>query len=216
MYHYPAEIYTEAAIAAGEQDTHYDAHAAISDLSLEVPTGSIYGILGSNGAGKTTTLRMIMNIIARDSGRISLLGADPAIDRGVLRKVGYMPEERGLYRKMTALNVICFFARLKGMSERVARREANVWLARLGFSDCVSARVDTLSKGMQQKVQFVATVIHKPALLILDEPAAGFDPVNQQVLQDASREFKDEGGTVMLSTGKKATLKELGRWLRVS
>jgi ABC-2 type transport system ATP-binding protein len=188
------------ALILNDVSKRYDDHVAVSDLSLEVPPGGIYGILGPNGAGKTTTLRMIMNIIARDSGRISLLGVDPATDRDVLRKVGYLPEERGLYKKMAVLDVICFFGRLRGMSARLARREASAWLNRLGLGDWGLAKVDSLSKGMQQKVQFIATIIHKPQLLVLDEPAAGLDPVNQEVLRDAIVVFKNEGGTVVFST----------------
>jgi len=188
------------ALVVNDVSKRYDDHVAVSDLSLEVPTGSIYGILGPNGAGKTTTVRMVMNIIARDSGCITLLGADPATDRGVLRKVGYLPEERGLYKKMTVLDVICFFGRLKGMPARLARREASSWLKRMGLGDWEFAKVDTLSKGMQQKVQFIATIIHNPQLLILDEPTAGLDPVNQEVLRDAILAFRNAGGTVVFST----------------
>jgi ABC-2 type transport system ATP-binding protein len=188
------------ALVIRDVSKRYDDHIAVSELSLATPSGSIYGILGPNGAGKTTILRMVMDIIARDAGHISLLGADPAKDRNVLRRVGYLPEERGLYKKMAVLDVICFFGRLKGMPARLAQREASAWLDRMGLADWRSARVDTLSKGMQQKVQFIATVIHKPQLLILDEPAAGLDPVSQEVLRDAVLVFKNEGGTVVFST----------------
>jgi ABC-2 type transport system ATP-binding protein len=175
-------------------------HAAVSDLSLTVPTGTIYGILGPNGAGKSTTLRMIMDILARDAGDISLLGEDPARNREVLRRVGYLPEERGLYRKMRALDVIVFFGQLKGMSHRDAEREARAWLGRMGLADWVDAKVETLSKGMQQKVQFIATVLHHPDVLILDEPHSGLDPVNQDVLQQTIMDARAEGRTVLLST----------------
>jgi ABC-2 type transport system ATP-binding protein len=178
----------------------YHEHVAVSDLSLVVPEGTIYGILGPNGAGKSTTLRMVMNIIARDEGTISLLGADPAADRLVLRRVGYLPEERGLYRKMTALDVIVFFAMLKGMPERSARAEAHRWLENMGLGDWRQAKVETLSKGMQQKVQFIATVAHKPELLILDEPGSGLDPVNQEVLRETILGARREGRTVVFST----------------
>ncbi|HEU0054581.1 MAG TPA: ATP-binding cassette domain-containing protein, partial [Longimicrobium sp.] len=178
----------------------YAGHVAVDDLSLSVPKGTIYGLLGPNGAGKSTTLRMVMNIIIRDGGQISLLGADPEKDRDVLRRVGFLPEERGLYRKMKVADVVVFFAELKGMDGRAARREASVWLDKMGLGDWKNARVETLSKGMQQKVQFIATVLHRPEVLILDEPHSGLDPVNQQVLRDTIVEARDEGRTVIFST----------------
>src|SRR3954463_9365274 len=174
---------TDALILEGVSK-RFSAHTAVDDLSLSVPSGTIYGILGPNGAGKSTTLRMVMNIIARDGGRISLLGRDPAADQTVLRQVGFLPEERGVYRKMKVTDVIVFFAELKGMDRRKARAEAATWLDRMGLGDWQQARVETLSKGMQQKVQFIATVVHDPDLLILDEPQSGLDPVNQEVLRD--------------------------------
>jgi ABC-2 type transport system ATP-binding protein len=175
-------------------------HTAVDTLSLVVPTGTIYGILGPNGAGKSTTIRMAMSIIARDSGRVLLLGADPEQDRGVLRRVGYLPEERGLYKKMSVTEVIVFFARLKGMDAAAARREAERWTERMGLGEWRGAKVETLSKGMQQKVQFITTVIHGPELLILDEPASGLDPVNQEVLRDTILDVRREGRTVVFST----------------
>jgi ABC-2 type transport system ATP-binding protein len=178
----------------------YAGHTAVEDLSLAVPRGSIYGILGPNGAGKSTTLRMVMNIIIRDEGRISLLGADPERERAVLRRVGYLPEERGLYRKMKVIDVIAFFAGLKGVAERTARRDADAWLEKLGLAEWKNARVETLSKGMQQKVQFITTVLHGPDLLILDEPASGLDPVNQEVLRATMLEAHAAGRTVIFST----------------
>jgi ABC-2 type transport system ATP-binding protein len=178
----------------------YAGHAAVKNLSLAVPRGTIYGILGPNGAGKSTTLRMVMNIIIRDSGTISLLGSDPERDRGVLCRVGYLPEERGLYRKMTVIDVITFFAELKGVAAAQARSEGTRWLERMGLADWRNAKVETLSKGMQQKVQFVTTVVHAPDLLILDEPHSGLDPVNQEVLRDTILQARDEGRTVIFST----------------
>jgi ABC-2 type transport system ATP-binding protein len=178
----------------------YVEHLAVDRLSLAVPTGSIYGILGPNGAGKSTTLRMVMNIIARDSGSIAVLGRDPASDRDVLRRVGYLPEERGLYKKMTVLDVIVFFGALHGMAEADVRKQGVTWLEKMGLADWQRARVDTLSKGMQQKVQFITTVIHAPELLILDEPTSGLDPVNQEVLRDTILGARDAGRTVVFST----------------
>ncbi|HET6762854.1 MAG TPA: ATP-binding cassette domain-containing protein [Longimicrobiaceae bacterium] len=187
----------------------YAGHVAVDDLSLTVPTGTIFGILGPNGAGKSSTLRMVMNIIIRDAGRITLLGADPERDRSVLRRVGYLPEERGLYRKMRVLDVIVFFAELKGMDGRTARREALQWLGRMGLADWRGDKVEALSKGMQQKVQFITTVIHSPELLILDEPASGLDPVNQEVLRDTILAARAEGRTVIFSTHSMAQAEEL-------
>jgi ABC-2 type transport system ATP-binding protein len=173
---------------------------AVDDLTLDVPRGSIYGILGPNGAGKSTTLRMVMNIIGRDTGSIDVLGADPARDREVLRRIGYLPEERGLYKKMSVLDVIVFFAQLKGLDRAPAREKARVWLERMDLADRETSRVETLSKGMQQKVQFIATVLHEPEILILDEPTSGLDPVNQEVLRETIVGAKAQGGTVLLST----------------
>lgn len=187
----------------------YAGHTAVDDLSLSVPQGTIYGILGPNGAGKSTTLRMVMNIIIRDGGRISLLGADPEHDRAVLRRVGFLPEERGLYRKMKVTDVIVFFAELKGMRAADARREAGRWIERMGLGDWRNAKVETLSKGMQQKVQFIATVLHDPELLILDEPHSGLDPVNQQVLHETIEEWRRRGRTVLFSTHNMAQAEQL-------
>jgi ABC-2 type transport system ATP-binding protein len=178
----------------------YASHAAVKNLSLSVPTGTIYGILGPNGAGKSTTLRMVMNIIIRDSGSIQLLGADPERDRGVLQRVGYLPEERGLYKKMSVIDVITFFAELKGVERKTAVREGTQWLERMGLADWRGAKVETLSKGMQQKVQFITTVVHRPDLLILDEPHSGLDPVNQEVLRDTILDARNQGRTVIFST----------------
>ncbi|HEV2149900.1 MAG TPA: ATP-binding cassette domain-containing protein [Longimicrobiaceae bacterium] len=181
----------------------------MDDLSLAVPAGTIYGILGPNGAGKSTTIRMAMNIIVRDTGRVSLLGADPEQEPGVLRRVGYLPEERGLYRKMRVLDVIVFFARLKGVPAATARREGERWIEKMGLGEWRGAKVETLSKGMQQKVQFITTVIHDPDLLVLDEPASGLDPVNQEVLRDTILETRARGKTVIFSTHNMAQAEEL-------
>jgi len=178
----------------------YSTTTAVDDLSLAVPAGTIYGILGPNGAGKSTTLRMVMNIITPDRGSISLLGSDPRVDRKILRRVGYLPEERGLYKKMKVLDVIVFFAELKGMERRDATREAESWLERMDLAKWSGSKVETLSKGMQQKVQFITTVLFRPDILILDEPHSGLDPVNQEVLRDTILSARDEGRTVVLST----------------
>jgi ABC-2 type transport system ATP-binding protein len=188
------------ALVLQEVTKRYVGHLAVDRLSLAVPTASIYGILGPNGAGKSTTLRMVMNIIARDSGSISVLGVDPAAERSVLRRVGYQPEERGLYKKMSVIDVVVFFGALHGMREADARQQSAKWIDRMGLGQWQRAKVETLSKGMQQKVQFITTVIHNPELLILDEPASGLDPVNQEVLRETILGARAEGRTVVFST----------------
>jgi ABC-2 type transport system ATP-binding protein len=191
---------TPAALELRDVTKRYVGHLAVDHLTLRVPSGTVYGILGPNGAGKSTTLRMVMNIIAADSGSIAVLGIDPARDRTVLRRVGYLPEERGLYKKMSVLDVVIFFGALRGMRESAAREEGIRWLERMGLADWQRAKVETLSKGMQQKVQFVTTAIHGPDLLILDEPGSGLDPVNQEVLRDTILGARNEGRTVVFST----------------
>jgi len=188
-----------ALVLQGIRKQYHD-HVAVNELDLAVPTGVIYGILGPNGAGKTTTLRMALNIIACDRGETRVLGANPAQHREVLRRVGYLPEERGLYRKMTVIDVIVYFARLKGVAPAAARAEADRWIERMGLGDWRRSRVETLSKGMQQKVQFIATVSHQPDLLVLDEPTSGLDPVNQEVLRETMLDARRQGRTVILST----------------
>jgi len=177
----------------------YAGHVAVHELSLEVPAGAIYGLLGPNGAGKTTTIRMIMGIVKPDSGTAVVLGTR---DGGweLSHRIGYLPEERGLYRKMKVLDLLVFLAEVKGVDRRTARTAAPAWLERLGLSAWGAHKVDQLSKGMQQKVQFIATVLHKPDLVILDEPFAGLDPVNSQVMKDTVLELARQGTTIVFST----------------
>jgi ABC-2 type transport system ATP-binding protein len=174
-------------------------HTAVKRLSLEVPRGSVYGLLGPNGAGKTTTIRMIMNIIVPDEGRISLFGTS-GTGRDLSQRIGYLPEERGLYRKMKVLDLVVFLAETKGVPRREAKQQGSEWLERLGLADWTQKRVNDLSKGMQQKVQFISTVLHEPDLLILDEPFSGFDPVNTQLMKDVVVELARRGATVLFST----------------
>jgi ABC-2 type transport system ATP-binding protein len=188
---------------------HFSGHTAVDRLSLSIPEGAIHGLLGPNGAGKSTTLRMVMNILLRDEGRLEVLGSDPERNRSVLRRVGYLPEERGLYKRMKLRDTIVFFGRLKGMSRSEATRAAGEWLERLGLAEWAEDRVESLSKGMQQKVQFIVTVLHEPELLILDEPQSGLDPVNQEVLANTIRGARDAGGTVVLSTHNMAQAEQL-------
>jgi ABC-2 type transport system ATP-binding protein len=174
-------------------------HTAVDDLSLSVPRGVIYGLLGPNGAGKTTTIRMIMDILQPDDGAVRLFG-DPGGGRRHSERIGYLPEERGLYRKMRVLDVLVFLGEMKGMDRRRAGRQAGDWLARLGLADWRLRRVDELSKGMQQKVQFISTVLHDPDLVILDEPFSGLDPVNTQVMKDVVLDLHGRGKTILFST----------------
>jgi ABC-2 type transport system ATP-binding protein len=181
----------------------YDAHVAVDDLTLAVPRGSVYGLLGPNGAGKTTTIRMILNIIVPDSGTITLLG-EPHRSNGMTDRIGYLPEERGLYKKMQVRRVLRFLAELKGVPRKEADRRISEWLERLDLKtaerDWGLAKVDELSRGMQQKVQFIGTLVHDPDLVILDEPFSGLDPINAQALKDVIVELKSRGKTVIFST----------------
>ena len=176
----------------------FGGHTAVSLLDLEVPEGSIYGLLGPNGSGKTTTLRMIMGILLPDEGRVRVLGKPPGVEQN--RGVGYLPEERGVYRKMKVLDLLVFLGEIKGLRRREARVKARGWLERLGLEEWEQKRTRDLSKGMQQKVQFIGTVLHDPAILVLDEPFTGLDPINQEVLEGIVREFRERGATILFST----------------
>jgi ABC-2 type transport system ATP-binding protein len=176
----------------------FGAHTAVDAFDFVVPRGSIYGLLGPNGSGKTTTIRMIMGILHPDAGTVDLFGGDP--DETRRRMVGYLPEERGLYRRMRVLDTLAFLGEIRGLANAEARRRAEVWLERLGLPEWGDKKVEDLSKGMQQKVQFVATILHEPELLILDEPFSGLDPINQDVLEEIVREFNEKGTTILFST----------------
>jgi ABC-2 type transport system ATP-binding protein len=177
----------------------YGDHVAVADLSFEVPVGVIYGVLGPNGAGKTTTLRRINDILSPDEGAIALLDGLRPGPRAA-RRVGYLPEERGLYPKMRVAELLAFFGQLRGLPGREAARRADAWLERLGVAAWGANRVQDLSKGMQQKVQFAAALIHEPELLILDEPWSGLDPINADVLRTIVLEQKQAGRTILFST----------------
>jgi ABC-2 type transport system ATP-binding protein len=171
---------------------------AVSELSLSVRAGRIYGLLGPNGAGKTTTIRMVVNITAPDSGHIRVFGQK--ITPALQDRIGYLPEERGLYKKMKVGEQIKFFAELKSVPGKEAERRTDRWLARLNLSEWKAKKASELSKGMQQKVQFITTVIHEPDLLILDEPFSGLDPVNVDLLKEIILELKAAGKTIVFST----------------
>jgi ABC-2 type transport system ATP-binding protein len=174
-------------------------HVAVSELSFEVPRGVIYGVLGPNGAGKSTTLRMLNDIIAPDQGEIRILG-DLRPGRAAAPRIGFLPEERGLYPKMRVAEMIGFMGELRGLGAGEARKRAAGWLDRLGLSRWAKNRVQDLSKGMQQKVQFAATLIHQPELIILDEPWSGLDPINAEVLREVVLAERAAGRTILFST----------------
>lgn len=176
----------------------YEKHQALKDVSLEVPEGVIFGLLGPNGAGKTTLIRIINQIIEQDSGLVELDGKLLTPDD--IRKIGYLPEERGLYKKMKVWDQLIYFARLKGLSQSDAQEKVKFWLQKLDILSWRDKKIEDLSKGMAQKVQFISTVIHQPKLLILDEPFSGFDPVNAEIIKNEILELKESGTTVILST----------------
>ena len=185
----------------------YSEHTALDNVSLSIPEGSIYGLLGPNGAGKTTLLRIINRIIVPDTGRV-LLG-DKEITADDIRHIGYMPEERGLYKKMKLGEQAVFFARLKGLSHKEATQKAKMWFGKFGIEDWWNKKIGDLSKGMAQKVQFIVTVLHEPKLLIFDEPFSGFDPINANLLKEEILALRDKGATIIFSTHNMASVEEL-------
>lgn len=180
---------------------------ALDNVSLDVPEGKIYGLLGPNGAGKTTMIRIINRITIPNSGEV-LFNGRPITQRDV-EKIGYLPEERGLYRKMEVGDQAMYLAQLKGMSEKDARAELKKWFVKFGIQDWWKKKVEELSKGMAQKVQFITTVVHKPSLMILDEPFSGFDPVNAELIRKEILELKEQGATIILSTHNMESVEEL-------
>jgi ABC-2 type transport system ATP-binding protein len=176
----------------------YDGVPAVSHISLNVRQGAILGLLGPNGAGKTSTIRMVLNILMPDEGSIRVF--DRPLNDDTRQSIGYLPEERGLYPRMQVQSVIVFLAALRGMAEAEAERRARHWLDRFELSDWAKKKVQDLSKGMQQKVQFISAVLHQPPLVILDEPFSGLDPVNAATVKDVMLEMRDQGSTVVLST----------------
>ena len=176
----------------------FDSHVAVSTLTLQVKQGSIFGLLGPNGAGKTTTLRMIMRVLVPDAGAIRIL--DQPLTSKTQDLLGYLPEERGLYPRMKVREVVTFLGAMKGLSEAEAERRTLAWLERLELAEWADKKVNDLSKGMQQKVQFIAAIIHRPAILILDEPFSGLDPVNAALVKDIILDLRQQGATIVLST----------------
>ena len=180
---------------------------ALDNVSIEIPKGKIFGLLGPNGAGKTTLIRIINRITIPNSGEVLFDGRP--ITQDDVEKIGYLPEERGLYRKMKVGDQAMYFAQLKGMSSREAATELKKWFVRFGIESWWNKKVEELSKGMAQKIQFITTVVHKPSLLILDEPFSGFDPVNAQLIREEILRLKDEGATIILSTHNMESVEEL-------
>ena len=180
---------------------------ALDHVSLEIPEGQIFGLLGPNGAGKTTLIRIINRITIPTSGEIIFNGRP--ITQADVAKIGYMPEERGLYRKMKVGEQAIYLAQLKGMSAAEARKALKEWFVRFGIQDWWDKKVEELSKGMAQKLQFITTVVHKPSLMILDEPFSGFDPVNAEIIRQEILRLKDEGATIILSTHNMESVEEL-------
>ena len=188
----------QSAIELTEVSKAFGRFQAVDRLSFRVPAGTLFGLLGPNGAGKTTTIRMIMNITAPDSGRIEVLGKP--MDRETQNRIGYLPEERGLYRKMKVIDQLLFLSDIKGVSRETARKRAADWLDKMELRPWLGKKVDELSKGMQQKVQFIATIVHDPDILILDEPFSGLDPINTALMKDYFQEFRARGKTIIFST----------------
>lgn len=185
----------------------YIGHQALTDVSLQVPRGKIYGLLGPNGAGKTTLIRIINHITAPDSGQVMFDGH--RLTEADIENIGYLPEERGLYKKMKVGEQALFFARLKGLGRREAEKRLRDWFDHFGIADWWGKKVSELSKGMAQKVQFIVTVLHQPKLLIFDEPFSGFDPVNAQLLKDEILRLRDLGATVIFSTHNMSSVEEI-------
>jgi ABC-2 type transport system ATP-binding protein len=198
---------TDPAIRITDVSKTFGSHAAVRGLSLEVPRGSVFGLLGPNGAGKTTTLRMVMNVLGPDSGTIEILGR--ASDQAGRDRIGYMPEERGLYQRMVVEDQLLYMAELKGTPRSVAQSRLSGWLERMGLFDWRKRKLNELSKGMQQKAQFIATVLHEPDVLILDEPMSGLDPVGADSMREVLLDLRRQGRTLVLSSHQMETVERL-------
>lgn len=199
---------TKQAIIAEQLTKSYGDHLAVDHLSFEVEYGEIFAMIGPNGAGKSTTIRMILDIIRPDSGKVAVLGGP--ITEEIKDRIGYLPEERGLYKNVPLVQLLSYLGQLKGMSKQDASRRAAELLDRLELGEYKKSKMTALSKGMAQKVQFIATVLHRPELIIIDEPFSGLDPVNTQVLKDLLYQMKLEGSAVVMSTHHMHQLQEMG------
>ncbi len=189
---------TENNIELRDVRKQYGDFVAVDALSLAVPRGTIFGLLGPNGAGKTTSIRMMMDIIAPDSGEVLLFGEPRS--RRHLRRVGYLPEERGLYRKMSVQDQLGFLGELRGVKRRDSQREIELWLDRVELGEWRKRKVEELSKGMQQKLQLIGTLLHQPEIVVLDEPFSGLDPLSQRLFKELLMEYRDRGRTILFST----------------
>jgi ABC-2 type transport system ATP-binding protein len=198
---------SEPAIRLTDVTKTFGTHTAVRALSLEVPRGSVFGLLGPNGAGKTTTLRMVMNVLGPDSGLVEILGR--ASDQAGRDRIGYMPEERGLYQRMVVEEQLIYMAELKGTSRADAQHRLTPWLERMGLLDWRKRKLNELSKGMQQKAQFIATVLHEPDILILDEPMSGLDPVGADMMREVLLDMRRQGRTLVLSSHQMETVERL-------
>ena len=196
----------EALIAKGVTK-RYTQHLALDDVSITIPERTIFGLLGPNGAGKTTFIRIINQIINADAGEISIFGEK--LQEKHIGMIGYLPEERGLYKKLKVGEQLIYLARLKGLSNAEATARSKAWIKKFGITDWWSKKVEDLSKGMAQKVQFISTVMHEPRLIILDEPFSGFDPVNAQLITEEILELKEKGSTIIFSTHRMETVEDL-------
>src|SRR6202789_2307721 len=185
----------------------YEQKVAVRDLSLRIEAGTMFGLLGPNGAGKTSTIRMMVGITMPDSGTVILLGQP--FTRASLKKVGYLPEERGLYRKMKVMDQLIFMGRLRGLDADLAAKRSRAWCERLNILDAAQSKTEELSKGMQQKIQFIVTLLHEPELIIMDEPFAGLDPVNAALLLDTLLDLKKEGRAILFSTHRMDQVEKL-------
>src|SRR6201985_2401265 len=185
----------------------YAGHTALSDVSLEVTSGQIFGLLGPNGAGKTSLIRIVNQITAPDSGEIYFKGQK--LTQSHIERIGYLPEDRGLYKKMEIGEQMIYLARLKGLSRDEARKRLKYWFEKLEIQSWWNKKIEELSKGMQQKAQFIATVLHEPQLIILDEPFTGFDPVNAELIKEVILELNKKGATILFSTHRMESVEEL-------
>jgi ABC-2 type transport system ATP-binding protein len=185
----------------------YESKVAVRDLSLSIDAGQMFGLLGPNGAGKTSSIRMMMGITIPDSGSISLFGKP--FERGSLQRVGYLPEERGLYKKMKVLEQLVFFGELHGLAAGEARKRATDWAMRLAIDDSLGKRTEELSKGMQQKIQFIGALLHDPGLIVMDEPFSGLDPVNAKLLEQTLIDLKNQGKAILFSTHRMDQVEKL-------
>ena len=197
----------EGILTTRDVDKQYGDTKVLDRISIDVPQGCIYGLLGPNGAGKTTLIRIINQITAPDSGEVRFMGH--RLQRDDIAQIGYLPEERGLYRKMKVGEQVLYLAKLKGLSNADAHQQVNIWFEKFGIQSWWNRKVEELSKGMQQKIQFITTVLHRPSLLILDEPFSGFDPINADMLKNEILQLREQGTTIVLSTHNMASVEEM-------